>query len=86
MSAAAATEVLLDAIRRSDRTRAGVAKALLATRVDVVLGPIGFDERGDVVPATITLVQVEHGGGADIAGSSDGARVARVMTFGGAEP
>ena len=38
--AAAATEVLLAAIERSDGTRAGVAKALLATRVDSVLGPI----------------------------------------------
>src|SRR5262249_29833214 len=37
ISAAAATEVLLEAIRRSDGTRAGVAKALFATRVDGVL-------------------------------------------------
>ena len=83
VAAAAATEVLLDAIRRSDGTRAGVAKALLATRVDGVLGPIGFDGRGDLVPATITLARVERGGGADIAGSTEGARIERVMTFGG---
>ena len=73
----------MDAIRRSDGTRAGVAEALLATRVDGVLGPIGFDGRGDLVPATITLARVERGGGADIAGSTEGARIERVMTFGG---
>jgi DNA-binding SARP family transcriptional activator/ABC-type branched-subunit amino acid transport system substrate-binding protein/DNA-binding beta-propeller fold protein YncE len=82
IAAAAATEVLLDAIRRSDGTRAGVTRALLATRVDGVLGPIGFDANGDVVPATVTLVRVERGGGADIAGSMDGARVERVVTIG----
>jgi len=86
VAAAAATEVLLDAIRRSDGTRAGVARALLATRVDGVLGPIGFDGRGDLVPATITLARVERGGGADVAGSSDGASVVGVTTFGGTAP
>ncbi len=82
VAAAAATEVLLDAIRRSDGTRAGVAKALLATRVDGVLGPIRFDAHGDVVPATVTLARVERGGGADVAESIDGARVERVVALG----
>jgi len=51
-----------------------------------VLGPIGFDGRGDLVPAAITLARVERGGGADSAESRDGASLVEVMTFGGPAP
>jgi branched-chain amino acid transport system substrate-binding protein len=48
--AAQACEVVLDAISRSDGTRAGVADAVLATRVeDGLLGTFAFDERGEPV-------------------------------------
>ena len=48
--AAQACEVVLDAISRSDGTRAGVAGALLATHVeDGLLGTFAFDGRGEPV-------------------------------------
>lgn len=46
--AAAATQVLLDAIGRSDGTREGVLQALFETDLaDTVVGPMAFDENGD---------------------------------------
>jgi DNA-binding SARP family transcriptional activator/ABC-type branched-subunit amino acid transport system substrate-binding protein len=46
--AATATEVMLDAIARSDGTRASVSRALTATRLpDTPVGPIAFTHRGE---------------------------------------
>jgi len=61
--AAAATEVLLDAIARSDGTREGVARALKQTRLaDSVLGPLALTANGEPVASPITYLRAEHGG------------------------
>ena len=60
--AAQATEVLLDAIARSDGTRASVVDELFATRVDNgILGSFSFDRFGDIVPAPIGVYRFENG-------------------------
>jgi ABC-type branched-subunit amino acid transport system substrate-binding protein len=62
--AAATTEVLLDAIARSDGTREGVARALKQTRLaDNVLGPLNLDANGEPVDNPLTYVRVQHGRG-----------------------
>jgi YVTN family beta-propeller protein len=61
--AAAATEVLLDAIARSDGTREGVARALKETRLDdSVLGPIELDANGEPVSNLFSILRIERGG------------------------
>jgi ABC-type branched-subunit amino acid transport system substrate-binding protein len=56
---AQATEVLLDAIARSDGTRASVSRELLATRIeDGLVGPVRFDAAGDVTPSPFALVRL----------------------------
>ena len=58
MPGAQAAEVVLDAIARSDGTRASVLEQLRATRVkDGILGTFRFD-RGDIAPARITMLRV----------------------------
>jgi ABC-type branched-subunit amino acid transport system substrate-binding protein len=57
--AAASTEVLLDAIARSDGTRDSVARELLKTRLaNSVIGPVSFDKYGDVRPAPVSILRV----------------------------
>ena len=57
--AAQAAEVLLDAIARSDGTRASVTRELLRTRVeDGILGDIRFDENGDLVEGPVTIYRI----------------------------
>jgi branched-chain amino acid transport system substrate-binding protein len=75
---AAATETLLDAIARSDGTRAGVTRMLLRTRLrDSAIGPVSFDRYGDIARSTITFVRVEQRDGAtDIDGYDAGPVVA----------
>jgi branched-chain amino acid transport system substrate-binding protein len=66
--AAAATEVLLDAIARSDGTRNSVTRALARTRLaDSVVGPLALDAHGEPLAQPITVVRVDHrhGGGRD---------------------
>jgi hypothetical protein len=59
---AQAAEVLLDAIARSDGSRASVVKELFETRVkDGILGSFSFDQRGDIAPATVDLYSVRNG-------------------------
>jgi branched-chain amino acid transport system substrate-binding protein len=54
-----ATEVVLDAIARSDGTRASVLRELRKTRVDDgVLGSFGFDRYGDITPATVGIYRI----------------------------
>jgi len=54
--AAQATEVLLDAIGRSDGTRASVVDELFATKVaNGILGSFSFDRFGDIVPAPVGI-------------------------------
>jgi DNA-binding SARP family transcriptional activator/ABC-type branched-subunit amino acid transport system substrate-binding protein len=57
---AQAAEILLDAIARSDGTRASVSRELLRTRVeDGILGDIRFDRYGDPVEAPVTIYRIE---------------------------
>jgi branched-chain amino acid transport system substrate-binding protein len=60
--AAQATEVLLDAIARSDGTRASVVEELFATKVENgILGSFGFDRLGDIDPASVGVYRYENG-------------------------
>jgi branched-chain amino acid transport system substrate-binding protein len=60
--AAQATEVLLQAIARSDGTRASVVRELFATRVkNGILGTFSFDRNGDIVPRPVGVYRFAHG-------------------------
>ena len=60
--AAQATEVLLDAIGRSDGSRASVVDELFKTRVtDGILGSFTFDRNGDMDPAAVGLFRIRNG-------------------------
>jgi branched-chain amino acid transport system substrate-binding protein len=60
--AAQATEVLLQAIARSDGTRASVVRELFATRVkNGILGSFSFDRNGDIVPRPVGVYRFERG-------------------------
>jgi branched-chain amino acid transport system substrate-binding protein len=60
--AAQAAKVLLDAIERSDGTRASVAKELFNTDVKGgILGDFKIDENGDTSLGTVTFFQVKGG-------------------------
>jgi hypothetical protein len=78
---AQAVELLLDAIARSDGTRASVSSRLRMAHVrEGLLGTFAIDGDGDATPAPITIVRLERGGGADVVASYEGARVDRVIT------
>ena len=54
--------MLLDAIARSDGTRASVVEELFATKVeDGILGSFAFDRFGDIDPAPIGVYRFEGG-------------------------
>jgi DNA-binding SARP family transcriptional activator/ABC-type branched-subunit amino acid transport system substrate-binding protein len=77
--AAQATEVLLDAVARSDGTRASVVRELFETRVeDGLLGSFGFDTNGDISESPVTIVRIERPGSGNKIMSVAGARVASV--------
>jgi DNA-binding SARP family transcriptional activator/ABC-type branched-subunit amino acid transport system substrate-binding protein/DNA-binding beta-propeller fold protein YncE len=60
---AQAAEILLDAIARSDGTRASVAQELFRTRVeDGLLGDIRFDRYGDLVEGPVTIYRITRKG------------------------
>jgi branched-chain amino acid transport system substrate-binding protein len=60
--AAQATEVLLDAVARSDGTRASVVEELFATKVENgILGTFSFDRLGDIDPAPVGVYRYENG-------------------------
>ena len=60
--AAGATEVLLDAIARSDGTRASVAAKLFETRIsEGILGGFAIDENGDTTRGTVTIYRIVRG-------------------------
>jgi YVTN family beta-propeller protein len=78
--AAAATEVLLDAIARSDGTRASVSRALLATRLNAsTIGPVRFDRNGDLIAPSITIVRVRDRDGVSQIEAFEGAAFDRVI-------
>jgi branched-chain amino acid transport system substrate-binding protein len=61
-AAAQAAEILLDAIARSDGTRASITAEVLAA--EVTNGPLGtfrFDPYGDMSPSPVSVYRVRHG-------------------------
>ena len=81
--AAQAAEVLLDAIARSNGTRASVNDALRSTRVhNGILGNSSFDANGDIVPAKFTIFRIAGGERRNSTNVSDfdGAVVDRTVT------
>jgi branched-chain amino acid transport system substrate-binding protein len=78
--AAAATEALLDAIARSDGTRASVSRHLLATHLkDSVIGPLSFDRNGDLVAPPVTIMRVRRRDGVSRVQFYEGAVIDRVI-------
>jgi DNA-binding SARP family transcriptional activator/ABC-type branched-subunit amino acid transport system substrate-binding protein len=60
---AQAAQILLDAIARSDGTRASVTRELRRTKVDQgILGSIRFDDNGDLVEGPVTIFRVSRNG------------------------
>jgi hypothetical protein len=56
-----AAQVLLDAIARSDGTRASIVKELFATKVENgLLGSFSFDRFGDIVPAPVGVYRFRN--------------------------
>jgi ABC-type branched-subunit amino acid transport system substrate-binding protein len=77
---AQATHVLLDAIARSDGTRASIVEELFRTRVkNGLLGSFGFDRNGDITESPVTIVRVVRQGKSTVNQSIDGAVVERVV-------
>jgi branched-chain amino acid transport system substrate-binding protein len=78
--AAQATEVLLDAIARSDGSRASVVAELFRTRIeDGLLGSFGFDENGDITESPVTIMRVARRGRGNEVLSVEGGVVERVV-------
>ena len=78
--AAAAAEVLLDAIARSHGTRPSVSRALLTTRLDSgIIGPVRFDRNGDLIAPSITILRVRARDGISQIEAYEGAAVDRVI-------
>jgi len=60
--AAPATEVLLDAIARSDGSRSSVVEELFETRIENgILGSFSIDRNGDITPASVALFSIRNG-------------------------
>jgi ABC-type branched-subunit amino acid transport system substrate-binding protein len=60
--AAQAADVLLNAIARSNGTRASVARELFTTRVhNGIIGSFTITREGDTTARTITIYRVTHG-------------------------
>ena len=77
---AAAATLMLDAIARSDGSRADVTRNVLAAHPErSILGPLRFDARGDVEPAAVTVLRAVRGRGSDTVESVDGAVIERVV-------
>jgi YVTN family beta-propeller protein len=84
LQAAQATEVLLQAIARSDGTRASVLRQIRATRVDDgLLGSLRFDRNGDMRPARVVVLRITGTAPATVRlpGQFHGAVVDRLMTL-----
>jgi branched-chain amino acid transport system substrate-binding protein len=61
-AAAQATEILLDAIARSNGTRGSVTHEVLATKVrNGILGSFSFDRNGDTTAGSVTIYKVVGG-------------------------
>jgi branched-chain amino acid transport system substrate-binding protein len=82
LEAAQAAEALLEAIERSNGTRASVTQKLRELEIeDGILGSFGFDENGDMTPAAISVFRITGKKGADVPdfyGGADFDRLVRV--------
>jgi ABC-type branched-subunit amino acid transport system substrate-binding protein len=59
LETAQAAELVVQAIARSDGTRASVLEQLKASRVkDGLLGSFRFDRNGDITPATVPILRI----------------------------
>ena len=77
--AAQATDVVLDALARSDGTRASLLDQLFATEVrGGLLGDFGFDRRGDITESPVTVMRVARGGKGTKVASVEGGVIERV--------
>ena len=73
-----AAEILLDAIARSDGTRASVTSELFRTRVEAgILGDIRFDRNGDLVDAPVAVFRMARRPSGKLAPVADRVVVAR---------
>jgi ABC-type branched-subunit amino acid transport system substrate-binding protein len=82
LEAAQTAELVLQAIARSDGTRASVLDELNASRVrDGLLGSFRFDRNGDVTPATVPILRITGSTppGAGLPSGFQGAVVHRVV-------
>ena len=82
LEAGQATELLMDAIARSDGTRASVLDELHATEVkDGILGSFRFDANGDITTASIPILRITGATppGTDLPKLFQGAVVDRVV-------
>jgi ABC-type branched-subunit amino acid transport system substrate-binding protein/DNA-binding beta-propeller fold protein YncE len=82
LEAGQAAELVLDAIERSDGTRASVLKALRAGEVkDGILGSFGFDRNGDLTPPVVPILRVTGSTppGSGLSSQHQGAVVDRVV-------
>jgi branched-chain amino acid transport system substrate-binding protein len=62
IGAAQSADLLLDAIARSDGTRASITHELLTTRIgDSILGSFAINSEGDPVPGRVTIYRVHDG-------------------------
>jgi DNA-binding SARP family transcriptional activator/ABC-type branched-subunit amino acid transport system substrate-binding protein/sugar lactone lactonase YvrE len=78
--AAQATQVVLDALARSDGTRASLLDELFATRIrDGLLGDFGFTPAGDITESPVTVLRVARGSGSRRVRSIEGGVVERVL-------
>jgi branched-chain amino acid transport system substrate-binding protein len=83
LESAQAAEILLQAIARSDGTRASVLKQLRAIEVrDGILGSFSFDANGDITPSAIAIYRVtgETPPGTDLPSQLRGAVLDRVVS------
>jgi ABC-type branched-subunit amino acid transport system substrate-binding protein len=83
LEAAQAAEALLEAIGRSDGTRASVTRELRRLEIeDGILGSFRFDENGDMTPPTISVFRVtgkrREADAPDFYGGADFDRLVRV--------
>jgi ABC-type branched-subunit amino acid transport system substrate-binding protein len=77
--AAQATQVALDAIRRSDGSRASVAAALARTDLtDGWIGRVRFTRDGDLREPPVAVMRAERGGGSAENLSTEGAELVRL--------
>jgi branched-chain amino acid transport system substrate-binding protein len=83
LHAAQATELVLDAIARSDGSRASVLRGLRGARVrDGILGTFRLDANGDITPARVTILRITGGtpSGSGLSEDYQGAVVDRILS------